>query len=320
VGSSPAVTTDDLARFGPLGPSPALQIDVPTVTGGPPGSSASPRVTTAVVGDVVVLAAAGGSSGPIDPSIVAAVAFDGTVRWVRCVPGEATIPLGRAAVQDGDVVVELRTADDHRWTLLDLDDGSLHGDLDPGVYGPARGDADPTSLPVTFVPQDQLTGHGPGGEQLWRRPDLTSTGLEGGSIWVDGDIAVLQACTTPRVQSTCAYALLGIDVATGATRWTLPGWRFVPAGAADGYALISNDRTGPTTTPPAYVMIDDRTGAPVPDQQWTDEATFRAACCGDSEYFHVQRTGGVVVVVAETRVSVWLPATHATVPRLVSVP
>jgi hypothetical protein len=275
-----------------------------------------------VVDGAVILAAAGGSSGPVDPSIVAAVAFDGTVRWVRCVSGEVAIAHGTQAVRDGRVVIEVRTADADHWSLLDPADGSLRGDVDPGVYGPGRGDADPTSLPVTFVPQDQLTGHGPGGEELWRRPDLSSTGLEGGFIWIDGDTAVLQACTTPRVQGRCDFALLGIDTATGQARWSLPGFRFVPAGAADGYALVSDDRAA---TPgggaePGWVLIDDRTGTPVPGQAWADPATFRAACCGDSEHFHVDRTGGVVVVVAETRVRVWLPATRDAVPRLVSVP
>jgi hypothetical protein len=266
-----------------------------------------------------VLAAAGGSAGPVDPSIVAAVSFDGTVRWVRCVPGEVTIAPGRQAVRDGQVVLEVRTAAADRWSLLDPADGRLLGEVDP----PGRGIDDPTTLPVTFMPQDQLVGRDPAGAQLWKRPDLSSTGLEGGFIWIDGDTAVLQACTTPRVQGQCEYALLGVDVATGQARWSLPGFRFVPAGAADGYALVSADRADPAPgagAQPGWVLVDDRTGAPVPGQAWTDPGAFRAACCGDGEYFHVDRTGGVVVVVAGTRVSVWLPAAHDAVPRLVSVP
>jgi hypothetical protein len=184
-----------------------------------------------------------------------------------------------------------------------------------GVWTDGAWSDDPSTLAtvgvrVEFDYDDQaLAAFEADGTELWRRTDLATPGLEGSTVLRDGDVAVLQACTAFGDNGVCeSYAVVGLDLSTGRDRWSIPGFRFLTAGAADGYALVSTRDATSGAGDDGYVLVDDRTGEPVPGQAWTDGNAFYQGCCGESEYRHVARTGGVVVVTAATTVSVWLPS------------
>jgi hypothetical protein len=76
--------------FGPLGATPAISIKLPTL---PPVAGSPDRLPTAasatrVAGGVLVTIAADPESHTSNSSVLAAIGFDGTKRWVRCLDSE----------------------------------------------------------------------------------------------------------------------------------------------------------------------------------------------------------------------------------------
>lgn len=153
-----------------------------------------------------------------------------------------------------------------------------------------------------------LVGVDPLGMALWRNDTLQSGQLEGSWISQDGDVAVLQSCTDPVPDAACGHSLLGIDPATGAELWRIPGFRNTPIGVADGLVLTnSGDIMGTDEAAAGWIMIDALTGTEIPNQRWDRGPSFYAGCCGEGEYYHVHRLGAVVVTVSAEEILVWYP-------------
>jgi hypothetical protein len=162
-----------------------------------------------------------------------------------------------------------------------------------------------------------LVGVNDAGGIVWERPDLGTPGLEGSGIWIDGQTAIVHACVVRDPNGECTrHDLLGVDIATGATRWAQQGFRLVAGGPADGAVLVSTARDGTAIDGfDGWKMIDVLTAATVPNQNWLGPDTFAVGCCGDGLYRHTTRTGGVVVVANSPLVHVWLPEA-ASVPTV----
>lgn len=177
--------------------------------------------------------------------------------------------------------------------------------------GEADGGADPRPLEAL----DAL------GRSLWRNAELTDPSLEGMRIATDGAVTVANVCTDGDPGVCNRHEVAGIDTATGAVRWRLPGLRGVAA-VADGWALLAD--AGPldnddATTPSAWVLVDDRTGeAAGPSQRWTGMDRFAQGCCGDLENW-VEQAGGVVMATASGHLRLWYPMSTDGGPATVSL-
>jgi hypothetical protein len=248
--------------------------------------------------------------------------------------GVEAVPVPEELAAAGSVRGLLAVTADGR--LVAYEPGSTRGDRRAAV-AVWRGDAwsrDAALLaatPVRVLPDPAASSPGaplvawaPDGSERWRRADLTPTGQELQVIGVDGDVVVLQACPTPWNGSACEAVTVGLDTVTGATLWSRPGFRHLPVGAGDGYVLASAGDPAAAVAagqpPPGWVLVDDRTGTAVAGQQWSDPDAFAAGCCADGQYRHVTRDGGVVVVVHDEDVRVWLPDALSGPTRAVTVP
>ena len=79
--------------------------------------------------------------------------------------------------------------------------------------------------------------------------------------------------------------------------------------------------TGDVQEPPGWVMIDDRTGRPVPGQSWDDPELFTLHPSREVAGFNrTVRAGGLVLVVKDDQVQVWYPNGTGGDPRSVLLP
>lgn len=150
------------------------------------------------------------------------------------------------------------------------------------------------------------------GRVRWQNAELTDPSMEGTRVITDGAISVANVCTADAAAGGCdRFETVGVDTATGAVRWRLPGFRGVAA-AADGWALLGNDGLAADddgTPATGWMLVDDRTGAAAaPDQRWPGAHVFARGCCGDIERW-VEQVGGVVLAAAPGHVRVWYPPT-----------
>jgi hypothetical protein len=168
-----------------------------------------------------------------------------------------------------------------------------------------------------------LVGVDATGKVVWRDANFTAPQLQGMFVVSDGGVSVTGICTNQPATPPCTYALVGVDSSTGKLLWSLPGFRFVPA-FSNGYVL-ANDATvlysddgNPT---PGWVLLNAATGTIVDaSQNWSDPDAFRQGCCGEGEYVWVNRSGGVVIAVNNTKVNVWYPKAVAPLAHTVSIP
>jgi hypothetical protein len=111
------------------------------------------------------------------------------------------------------------------------------------------------------------------------------------------------------VASCNQQELVAVDVATGATKWSLPGGYSIGP-VADGKAIVqpyAQDANGNPQPPGPWKMLDIATGKDIAGQQWPTTVDFSSGCCGDAETHHTQALGGVVVAVNGVDVNVWFP-------------
>lgn len=148
------------------------------------------------------------------------------------------------------------------------------------------------------------------GSTLWERTDITYYGGEGFQTGISGDVALVAGCTpSGKPDDPCdVSSLYGVDVATGATRWQMPGGRDVSM-IDEGLALVTEERDPADAESGGWMMIDTSTGAAIPGQAWDDPEGFSNFCCGDGDYVYAFHDGGVVVAANFDRVRVWLPLT-----------
>jgi hypothetical protein len=159
------------------------------------------------------------------------------------------------------------------------------------------------------------------GQVRWTDADLTHPGADDIGWYVDGSVAVGPVCAH-RVGEDCdRVEFVGLDPNTGRVRWTQPGLRLVAGDPADGYALVWAEATGDTLEPAGWVLLDDRTGRPVPGQSWDDPELFTLYPSREVAGFNrTVRAGGLVLVVKDDRVQVWYPRGAGGEPRTVLLP
>lgn len=141
----------------------------------------------------------------------------------------------------------------------------------------------------------------PSGSVAWELPTLFDHHLEAFRSDIDGDVALVAGCTEV-VEINCVegtFAVLGVDAATGAEIWRLPGLRGVRA-IGDGYALI-NDAEDQSFD---EVMIETATGATVDGQRWPS-GEFLIGCCDDPSF--TDNDSGVVLTGDNTGVRLYVP-------------
>ena len=247
----------------------------------------------------------------------------GTSPTIRTIPVPARV-VGKRVL---DARFELR--DDGSVVLLD--NVSLPTTQIPGIVARYAGDRwiDAASEPNTAAagsPVRVLRDGGataglvavdPLGHVIWERPDIGFLGGEGLESYVAGAITLALDCDRAVDPIGCASPrLVGLDAATGKDRWHLDGW-YVLGPIDNGAALVDHyEVTATGTSAHTWSMIDTATGHPLAaDQQWTGADTFRTGCCGEFEYLHTGRAGGIVIAVSGTDVRVWYPRDR-TVPTV----
>jgi hypothetical protein len=191
-------------------------------------------------------------------------------------------------------------------------------------------------ITVGFAPRfengtaDGLEGVDASGHVVWRRPEYHDPSLEGQPLVIDGAMTIAAVCAAyaapkPGEPTSCSrLAVVGLRTTTGEQVWSLGGFRFVVA-FGDGRMLTQDgpffDPSSGTTLTPGWVLMDDRTGRPVDDtQHWTDPDAFRQACCGESEYVWVSRSGGVLFARNNQHLRVWYPPTESDPTVAVALP
>ena len=162
------------------------------------------------------------------------------------------------------------------------------------------------------------------GTVVWRDSDLTDLVQEGGlQIVTDGAMTLANVCVERSPDSSCNRSeLVGVDTASGAVRWRLAGGETVVL-AADGWALATDGvlttSSDGMSSAPGYLLLDDRTGAPVDGQRWK-AGTFATGCCGEGQYLWVERAGGVVFTATDGHLRVWYPKSALAETATVSLP
>ena len=141
----------------------------------------------------------------------------------------------------------------------------------------------------------------PDGSVLWQRDDVTPWSGEGFQTGTTGDTAIVAACPGGDPINCSGTILLGLDVATGATRWQRDDLGFA-VDWGDGNALVGG--------PNGYEVITAATGQPLDATRWA-VGTFAEECCGAGDYVHAERRDGLMVAVNGLQARVFYPAAVA---------
>lgn len=166
-----------------------------------------------------------------------------------------------------------------------------------------------------------LRGVDANGAVRWTDAALTHPGADDVGWHLDADMAVGQVCSQRIAEACQRIELVGIDPATGRVRWTQPGFRLVAGDPADGSVLVWAEPIGDILEPPGWVLLDDRTGHPVAEQEWDDPQLFTLYPSREVAGFNrTVRAGGLIVVVQDLQVRIWYPKGTGGAPRLVSMP
>jgi hypothetical protein len=175
----------------------------------------------------------------------------------------------------------------------------------PGVTAVLQGDRWSTTedLDGLWVPlirwqadgdgQAVAAGFGADGSEWWRRDDVRVLSGEAPGATAAGDMVIASAC----VDDACTeFALRGLDLRTGADRWSQPAYRSVGP-ATDDFALARGADGG------AVIRVAD--GQVVPGQLFPGE-TWPQGCCADPAFTVID--GGIVVASSDPEMRVYLPA------------
>ena len=151
------------------------------------------------------------------------------------------------------------------------------------------------------------------GDQLWAATDFHGIGREGFRWAIADDVVVAVRCAEWDTMGVCTWVddeppaeeLVAFDLETGVELWSTPGGRALTAVA--GNTALATARAGEVgLSADGYVLLDLTTGDAVPGATWP-AGSFDEGCCGEGEYLHVSRTGGVVVATDMDHVRVWYP-------------
>jgi hypothetical protein len=231
--------------FGPLGAEPSVVVHLPRTHRAPTTDTTYPAdtypdVTWGRVRGATVIAAAPAEHSDSTASLLTAVDDDGTVRWTRCLPGDATVGAG----EDGELVV---VSDGHAVSVLDAADGTQRRgeeDLDAIVGAGGRyaflADDDEDHVARRLARLDLRTG---------RRLDIASPPRESAMsvdedgvlhdddvVWTEGDGWHRDTTTT---SAEWSYDEPSALVGHGAASWSLP---LHPA-AFEGVPLVQDGET-----------------------------------------------------------------------------
>lgn len=200
----------------------------------------------------------------------------------------------RAVVADGQWATDAEILADSWGTYVEF--GNDYGPDGTELPPPPEGDG---MVTLALQAYDSL------GRELWRRDDLVSPMREGFQLARDGDVVVAAACSSVPAGVCEDGTLVGVDAATGETRWALDGERGVTL-IADGHAMVASlDGSGNEV----WTLIDTATGEPAGDDQtWTEPGAFSQECCGGGEFVWAAALDGVVVATRDATMNVWLPA------------
>lgn len=317
--------------FGPLDPEPGFTITLPRVWDGDGEPSQPLPGAFRIPGGVLVTAST--SDEPTFPpparaGMVAAIDFDGEVRWVRCFdqivqirqltpfdeqPTELAVVLGSGS-DDGPI--------DYQARVLSLADGSLGATTDVPEWPPYQ----PTSPEVTFfLPDgmlaDGLLGRAADGTVLWTDRTIAEPGGEGQFVVSGNTVSVVIGCLTAGGLGNgpmgCAHHVLrGYNPSDGTVIWERAGRFNLSRVVDDGFAIVwdvDDDRS-------TWLMIDTSTGQDVPGQSWTGISGFSDGCCGEIGYYYARHAGGVVIAAAGDVITVWFPEGTGIGPSEISLP
>lgn len=236
---------------------------------------------------------------PVRGGMLAAVSDGGTVRWVRCTSALIEVRASASAAdRPTTALVHFMQADGKtpgEWRTVSLADGVI-GDV---VDSPA--------------PLDDGTAG-------WSDPTAQRPPLEGSFARGGDGLVVASVCAGEMTggDPPCAAQLRGYDAAYHTVLWERPGL-FNVSVVAGGYALVRQFVQGGNDDEP-WVMIDARTGEPVPGQEWPGGRQFTIGCCGDIGYYDVLVDGGVALVLAGTHIDIWYPADAGVAPHTIVLP
>ncbi len=151
------------------------------------------------------------------------------------------------------------------------------------------------------------------GSVLWERDDLLIVDGEGFWFGVVDDVLPAVTCVRHTItdvgDAQCDQFRTGTyDVATGTAIWERDGYHASAVGG-DGFVLAPRESGG-------WEMLDLRAGKrAATDQVWSALRAFSTECCGGDTSQRAERHGGVVFIVSEGMVRIYLPkwASHPTV-------
>jgi len=253
------------------------------------------------------------TDGPVgaDDSLLLVDTLDGSMTSIPVPPSWVGNEGGWANPIDldptgGDVVIADRTPSpgelaavyvDGRWTE------------DPAV----RRDVLPAQITESFGEPFELRLLDGGGAEVWAVPEFRGISREGFRTAIAEDVVVAVRCVEWDADGVCTQdddgqpveELVAYDLETGDQLWSTPGARALTA--VTGNTALATARAGEFgLTADGYVVLDLTSGEAVPGTTWP-AGTFDEGCCGEGEYVHVHRIGGVVVATDEEHVRVWYP-------------
>lgn len=164
-----------------------------------------------------------------------------------------------------------------------------------------------------------LAGFDSQGRVIWSRDDVFDIQAEGFRAGVDGDVALVSACSGPSSGEVWCPGpkLMAVDVATGTTLWQRNG-RWAVSVIGDGRAIVSGPYTDETVTaPPPWEMIDLSTGDRASSTVWNAPWGFSVGCCDSPE--EAWAAGGVVFTVDADSIDMWYPWDVSTALRRVGI-
>lgn len=151
------------------------------------------------------------------------------------------------------------------------------------------------------------------GDEVWSVPEFRGINREGFRTAIAEDVVVAVRCVGWDADGVCTQdddgqpveELVAYDRETGDQIWSTPGARALTA--VTGNTALATARAGEFgLTADGYVLLDLMTGEAVPGTAWP-AGSFDEGCCGEGEYLHVSRMGGVVVATDMDHVRVWYP-------------
>jgi hypothetical protein len=224
-----------------------------------------------------------------------AIGLGQTSQWLTLTPADEPAVLSSAA----DLVVPLPKAVLHRGRWL------TEAAAGPVVWN--------ESFPrvVTYradqIQQPTLVATDADGRIVWERSDLVVLLSDSVTVFSSEGTAVATVCA-PNSPGCADQMLVGVDAATGADRWQLPG-TYEVAFVSNGLAMVVPIAPVGSVGSSPWQLIDVHTGTPLgTDQQWVDPQAFLIDHSGFGVATdRVDVSGAFVLTAHRDRLSVWMP-------------